>query len=499
MAPLNYKTSIISRGYSIPLPQIKTTRKAMQWQGLAMKQVLPGISHQTINGEVVPIAYNCLNYRVDPQKELTASIIKADIGGVGGHVVVHPHVMQAVQQHIFANSKGMISSFFVAGAGDDISINLIHQRGARNPDIHMLCYEAFEQAVETARQLGLYGPGQDLPLAGKALYEKTGNVQGAGPSAAELNLDPKQSQSQVIFVWSDKTDPGSYSIPLWRIFNNINMQDSEMLAFSNARFGYWFMIQDVELKDAAREMGKTPEEVAEMGSGLMMFHSGIDNRMITTLLSDRDRYAVKAVYGTDEEGNLTRVVAAVSTDKLHNIGGEYLGKDDPVMIMLGQKDYPAPGEIIRAGWSEPFLVAGNCRGSHYAVLMPSTLFGSTNYSSNPIVTSATVSVYAKTGFIGGMTDNFFGPAWDTVRAEATKYDLWFHRAHGPFQPKVLPKGALEYQKGFMEALERAARVRRYFDLTKRELDSVARELSQITMAARTAIPVAKEETGPDID
>jgi len=486
---------IVGKGY----PKVRTTNKTATWQGLAMKQIMPGISHQSINGEALPIAYNYLNYRIDPKQELTATIIKADIGGVGGHVVVHPHVMQEVQKQIFENSKGMISSFFVSGAGDDISINLIHQKGVNNSDIHMMCYKAFEGAVETARQLGLYGPGQDLPLAGKALYEKTGNVQGAGPSCAELNLDPKQSQSQVIFTWADKTDPGGYSIPLWRIFNNINMQDSEMLAYSRARFGYWFLIQDVELKDAAREMNKTPEEVAEMGSGLMMFHSGIDNRLITTVLSDRDRYAVKAIYGTEENSDPSRQIVSVSTDKLHNIGGEYLGKDDPVMLILAQKDYPAPGETIRAGFTEPFLVAGNCRGSHYAVMLPSTVFGSTNYSSNPIVTSVTASIYGKTGYIGGMADNFYGPSWDVVREQATNHDLWFHRAHGPFQPKILPKGALEYQKGFMEALDLANRARRYFDLSKTSLDQAANHLRGVVEVARGEKAPSIEDSGPDVD
>jgi len=488
---------IVGRGFSAP--HVQTTRKSVTWEGLAMRQVLPGISHQTINGETVPIAYNNLGYQIDPARELTVSIIKADIGGVGGHVVVHPHVMQEVQRQIFEQSKGLVSAFFVSGAGDDISINLVHQRGVNAGEIHALCYKAFEDAVDTARKLGLYGPGQDLPIAGKALYEKTGNVQGAGPSCAELNLDPGQSQSQVVFLWADKTDPGGYSIPFWRIFNNVNMQDSEMLAYSRARFGYWFMIQDVELKDAAREMGKTPEEVAEMGSGLMMFHSGVDNRMITTVLSDRDRYAVKAIYGTDEHGNPMRVVAKISTDKLHNIGGEYLGKDDPVGLILAQKDYPAPGETIRAGWTEPFLVAGNCRGSHYSVMMPSTIFGGTNYSSNPVVTSATVSIYSKTGYIGGMADNFAGPAWDVVRQQAVEHDLWFHRAHGPFQPKILPKGALEYQRGFMEALAIANRARRYRDLTTASLDAVAKELSAVTQGVRAAGIAAAQETGPVVD
>jgi len=492
---------VASRGFSV-----HTQSKTRTWQGLAMREVLPGISHQTINGSVVPVAWNYLNFVVDKTKPVFASIIKADIGGVGGHVVVHPHVMQEVIRHIAENSKDLISAFFVSGAGDDISINLIHQRGYNNPDIQQLCFNAFDKAIETARQLGLYGPGQDMVKTKDSdgnlryVFEQTGNISGAGPSIAEIQLDPKQTQNQVLFVWSDKTDPGSYSIPLYKNFGQIWMQDAQMLAFSNARNGSYFLVQDVELKDAAAEMGKTTDEVGQMGSGLIMLRSGVDDRLLATVLSDRDRFAVKAVFGIDEQGNPVRRIVSVSTDKLHNIGGEYLGKDDPVMLMLAQKDQAAPGEIIRAGWMEPFLVAGNCRGSHHAVLMPSVLFSGTEYSSNPVVTSATVSVYTPTGYIGGMVDNFYGPAWDHVREQAAIHDTWFHRAHGFFQPKELSKGALEYQKGFMEALRIASRMRRYFDVNgPTSMDEAVGKLAGVSARVRAEGVAAADHTGPEVD
>ncbi|MFA4905117.1 MAG: fructose 1,6-bisphosphatase [Candidatus Margulisiibacteriota bacterium] len=496
-----YAMEIVGRGFSA-----HTQSKTRTWQGLAMREVLPGISHRTINGSVVPVAWNYLNYVIDKTKPVYATIIKADIGGVGGHVVVHPHVMQEVIRHIAENSQDLISAFFVSGAGDDISINLVHQRGYNDPAIQQLCFKAFDGAIETARQLGLYGPGQDMVKTedseGKMRYvfEQTGNISGAGPSIAEIMLDPIQTQNQVLFVWSDKTDPGSYSIPLYKSFGQIWMQDSQILAFSNARNGNYFLVQDVELKDAAAEMGKTTDEVGQMGSGLVMLRSGVDDRMIATILSDRDRFAIKAIFGIDENGRPARRIVSVSTDKLHNIGGEYLGKDDPVMLMLAQKDQAAPGEIVRAGWSKPFLVAGNCRGSHNAVLMPSVLFSGTEYSSNPVVTSATVSVHTPTGYIGGMVDNFYGPAWEHIRQQAAIHDTWFHEAHGFFQPKELNKGALEYQKGFMEALKIASRMRRYFDLNgPTSMDDAATALVDLTGKIRAEGVAAAKHTGPEVD
>lgn len=492
-------TAAYKVGIKPGFPKVMTRSKTVTWEGRAYREQIPGLSQLNINGAVTPIPYNCISTKKVDGKSVFATIIKADIGGVGGHVIVDPAVMASMRDYVFEHAKGRVLSMFIGAAGDDVSINLIHQEGL-NSELHALAYKAFTGGVETARQLGLYGPGQDLPIAGKTLFEKTGNVQGAGPSCAEIELDPAQDQSQVVFFWADKTDPGAYSIPFYKMFAQTWMQDAELLASSNARFGWNFLIQDVELKTAAREMGVKTDELAEMGSGLMMFRSGIDNRLIATVLSDRDRYAIKGIWGTDANGKLTRQAVAVSTDKLHNIGGEYLGKDDPVALALAQKNYPAPGELVRAGFVEPFLVAGNCRGSHYAVMMPALLFADTGYSSNPIITSATVSIYQKTGYIGGMVDNFFGPAWDAIRQEAAHHDRWFHRAHGPFQPKTLTVEALEYQGGYTEALAQSRKVKKYYHLTGSEgkpLHEVANELVVLTDKARASI---KEDVkGDDVD
>ena len=67
-----------------------------------------------------------------------------------------------------------------------------------------------------------------------------------------------------------------------------------------------------------------------------------------------------------------------STDRLHNIAGTYVGKDDPICIVRTQKNFPATEEAGSA-FNNPHYVAGNTRGSHHMPLMPvKTKFSSNN-------------------------------------------------------------------------------------------------------------------------
>ena len=69
-------------------------------------------------------------------------------------------------------------------------------------------------------------------------------------------------------------------------------------------------------------------------------------------------------------------IVSASTDRLHNIAGTYVGKDDPIAIVRTQKNFPATEEVGSA-FNDPHFVAGNTRGSHHMPLMPVKIkFGS---------------------------------------------------------------------------------------------------------------------------
>ena len=59
---------------------------------------------------------------------------------------------------------------------------------------------------------GLYGAGQDL------LKDSfSGNVKGMGPGVAEIEMEERPSEVFCVFA-ADKTEPGAYNFPFWRMF-----------------------------------------------------------------------------------------------------------------------------------------------------------------------------------------------------------------------------------------------------------------------------------------
>jgi len=69
----------------------------------------------------------------------TLSLIKADIGSIGGHVVPSKEVLESVKTHV--KSTGLVKSFYVFTTGDDVSILMAHDKGKDNKDIHQLALQ----------------------------------------------------------------------------------------------------------------------------------------------------------------------------------------------------------------------------------------------------------------------------------------------------------------------------------------------------------------------
>jgi len=102
------------------------------------------------------------------------------------------------------------------------------------------------------------------------------------------------------------------------------------------------------------------------------------------------RYVVHSVLSSDDE---REPIVSSSTDRLHNIAGTYVGKDDPIAIIRTQKNFPATEEAGSA-FNNPHYVSGNTRGSHHLPLMPVKLnsAASINYAI-PIVSCLVFSMH----------------------------------------------------------------------------------------------------------
>jgi len=142
----------------------------------------------------------------------TLSVIKADIGSIGGHAKPSQRLLKTVWQFISEKGKGVVSDFQVFHTGDDIAILMAHQRGKLDEKVHKLAWEAFMAGTKVAKEQGLYGAGQDL------LKEAfSGNVKGMGPAVAEIEFEERPHEPFILFA-ADKTDPGAFNLPFYLAF-----------------------------------------------------------------------------------------------------------------------------------------------------------------------------------------------------------------------------------------------------------------------------------------
>jgi fructose 1,6-bisphosphate aldolase/phosphatase len=144
---------------------------------------------------------------------LTISAIKADIGGYVGHSAVHPDLLVEAQRRVHdAVAQGLLIDGSVNSCGDDVNLVMTHRHGVDAEPVHHFAWDTFVELTDVAEGLHLYGAGQDL-LADAF----SGNVRGAGPGVAEMEIQERQSEPFIVFA-ADKTSPGAWNLPLYKIF-----------------------------------------------------------------------------------------------------------------------------------------------------------------------------------------------------------------------------------------------------------------------------------------
>jgi len=346
--------------------------------------------------------------------KITVSVIKADVGGVGGHTKPSDRLIEAVRKTI-KESGDLLIDYYIGYCGDDVHIVMSHTHGVDNNQVHQLAWDAFMAGTQIAREEGLYGAGQDL------LKDSfSGNVKGMGPGVAEMEFEERPNEAFTVFA-ADKTEPGAFNYPFYRMFVDALSNTGLIVNESLAR-GVNINIMDVE-------EGKIAE--------LSLWE---DKPTIEAALMYPGRYVVSTVNTKDGEP-----IVASSTDRLHNIAGKYVGKDDPICIVRTQKNFPATEEVGSV-FNNPHYVAGNTRGSHNMPLMPVKLNSAATINfCIPIVEALVFSMH--NGKFVGPFDGFSTPDWDYIREIATKKALAM-RSQGFIHPATLVPSELEYAEGY---------------------------------------------------
>jgi fructose 1,6-bisphosphate aldolase/phosphatase len=343
----------------------------------------------------------------------TLSIIKADTGGFVGHTAVHPQMVELARKRIETVRGNLLLDGQVATCGDDLALVMSHTQGPEAAAIHGFAWSVFQATTQLAKELGLYGAGQDI------LSDAfSGNLRGMGPGYAELEFVERPSEPVLCF-FADKTEPGAWNLPLYRMFAD-PFTTAGLVIDPKLHEGFLFEVLDL-IKNR-RIVLDCPSELYD----LLLF------------IGAPSRYVIQRVTSKA----LGEVAAATSTQRLSLIAGKYVGKDDPVMIVRCQSGLPAVGEVLEP-FAFPHTVAGCMRGSHHAPLMPVAQGQAhpSRFDGPPRVVCLGYQVTG--GRLIGPRDMFDDPAFDGTRRQAEEV-MDYLRRHGPFEPHRLPLDEMEY-------------------------------------------------------
>ena len=357
--------------------------------------------------------------------KLTLSILKADVGSIGGHTKPSDRMLDAVKDDAAnAVKRGLLIDTWVGHTGDDICIVASHTRGDNDTDVHQFAWNSFLHATDIASQYGLYGAGQDL-LADAP----SGNIRGAGPAVAEIEWDHdpvktnrvRPAESFMVLA-ADKCGPGAYNLPMFLGFADPMYCAGLMLPRLNE--GFTFNIIDMDNTG---------------GDSIISLNAPEDYYKITVLLRDNERFGIDSIVSR----HTGQTAAAISATRMHNIAGTYTGKDDPVALVRNQGVFPAPEELL-SPYAKAHFVGGDARGSHVMPLMPVPINTAvTGMYCLPLLSCVGFSLSGEGKFSHSSLDFFDNPAWDYTRQLAQEKAIHM-RSQGWSGAAMLPYNELEY-------------------------------------------------------
>jgi fructose 1,6-bisphosphate aldolase/phosphatase len=251
----------------------------------------------------------------------------------------------------------------------------------------------------------------------------SGNIRGMGPGVAEMEFTERKAEPIVAFMM-DKTEPGAFNFPIFKIFAD-PFNTAGLVIDPSIHDGFVFEVWDIQ--EHKHVLMKSPEEMYDL----------------LALVGAKSRFVIKRVF-PKKTSKLPEdeAVAVISTEKLYQIAGEYVGKDDPVSVVRAQSGLPALGEVLE-GFSLGHLVSGWMRGSHNGPLMPVAMREAqcTRFDGPPRVVALGFQV--KNAMMTAPVDLFDDPAFDITRRQSQRV-MDYMRRHGPFEPHRLPMADMEY-------------------------------------------------------
>jgi len=220
---------------------------------------------------------------------------KADVGGVGGHVVAADEVKSIIAKVVLENNgyrgEPIFTSLMVTHTGDDCAITGIMAESVDMSVVDELMWDALQEGATKAAELGLYGPGQDL-----VADAFTGNLRGAGPATVALPFPVrKDNASQTVLVsFADKTEPMAFNHYATGAYMLPRFNTGLIIASSKMKRGYIFEIVDLDTKAQAIEAGAHPRDQKALDGKMEELAKGLQEKVIT-LRAPEDLYDIEGL------------------------------------------------------------------------------------------------------------------------------------------------------------------------------------------------------------
>lgn len=391
------------------------------------------------------------------QALFTLSDIKADSGGKVGHTTP-PHHFYSIADASLEEAKTdklIYGTSKIIEVGDDGHLLMTHNLGADNNEIHLFAYRTFFRQVWVAEVLSYkwYGLGQDLVGAAsegrtteelanltdtfinlldgklpqteqaridelkesylawkegnkeghKPLAVFSGNVSGQGPGFAEL---PSRKPGKFGVLAMDKTGPSAFNLPIWWSLNRA-LDDGTLRAF----------LDSLEHTGAIVEIWDVEHHTR------VFLDLETERKSIQNLLGAIEHFNVKRVWSRKAikwdprkiEEALGDILLAASTEKLAVItGGEYRGKDDPVLLAVE----PLANALNLFMRDCYYMTQGDGRGSHFMFPTPLAFQDAiATINSRAVAVSAWITVDSS-GEIREFTDVFATSGYKAARDRA---------------------------------------------------------------------------------
>ena len=167
-----------------------------------------------------------------------------------------------------------------------------------------------------------------------------------------------------------------------------------------------------------------------------------DKEAIYLYLADSDRFNIKQVWAKKTAGwdinnfqaYLNKPVLGSSVTKLGILaGGEYIGKDDPVMVG-NMKLMRHIFEFLR---TNPLIIQGDMNGSHWLAAIPTaSKFAVANKESHPILVGQVYTLSGDGKALASVEDVFAKKDYVPIRKKMFEFDFKFKQAQlgGQFEP-----------------------------------------------------------------